>query len=200
MGWLRSLLVSPAALGPPVRVCFWPAGVGLGWQIWCSQSLSGSILALALLLGLLEQAHMAGIDLEKVQTLERHPDYGRDRRLYRFAWVLITTLGVELLGFYLASFGYLGLGLLVIMTSLLGFNLAAGVHLDLGGRQAIAPAPWYSRWLVLMLDGLGLAMAWLWLAKQAHLGIAVGFLSLTLGYTLIKLIHYGWSGPQSGVS
>ncbi len=191
-------LLLPAASHPRPRlhptwvgVCFFPAGLGLAWQLWSCPVLPGSILALGLLLGLLEQTHMARVDLEKVKTLGQHSDYGLDPRLYRFAWVLMVTLGGELVGFYLASFGYLGVGLLVIMLSLLGFNLAVGVQLEIGDRQPIQAAPWHSRGLVLSLDGLGVAMGCLWLAGQAQLGIATGFLTLTLVYNLTKLINYG---------
>ncbi|MFZ4639637.1 MAG: hypothetical protein ACOYMP_04420 [Nodosilinea sp.] len=181
-----------------VGACFLPAGLGLGWQLWFCPTLSDSILALGLLLGLLEQAHMARVDLEKVKTLGQHPDYGLDPRLYRFARVLMATLGTELLGFYLASFGYLGVGLVVIMLSLLGFNLAAGVQLETGDRQPIQAAPWHSRGLVLSLDGLGVAMGCLWLSGQGKLWVATGFLTLTLVYNLTKLINYGVKDRRTG--
>ena len=198
-------LLLPTASHTPVRLrptwvgaVFFPASLGLGWQLWSCPLLPGSILALGLLLGLLEQAHMARVDLEKVKILGQHPDYGRDPRLYRFARVLMVTLGGELLGFYLASFGYLGLGLVVIMLSLLAFNLVAGVELKVGDRQPIQTAPWHSRGLVLSLDGLGVGMGCLWLAGQAQLWVAIGFLSLTLVYSLTKLINYAVNDRQTG--
>lgn len=69
-------------------------------QIFVSEDLSGSILALGTLGMCLEQARMATVDLEQIAQFQEKIV---DPRLDRFLVVTISTIVLELLGFYLAA-------------------------------------------------------------------------------------------------
>ncbi|MGF1570275.1 MAG: hypothetical protein ACFCVD_19755 [Nodosilinea sp.] len=180
---------------------FLPAGLGLLAQVLQPHPLPHRILALALMLISVEQATMARVDLRQIALVERgltlHA-HGQDANLARFRRVVIATIGGELAGFYLAATGYLGGGVLVILTSLVGFNVAAGVRLDPAAAEPIQPAGMGSRLDVLAIDGVAMGLGILWIAHLARGWVAGGLLALVLVYAASKLMTYGANWLKEG--
>lgn len=185
-----SSLSSPVFPAPtPVLIrtsglLFIPAGLGLAWQVCSGQGLAHSLLALGLMLMTIEQARMAMIDLEQTAIVAQQTTDIRLIRFYRVLWVTITG---ELVGFYLAALGWLGWGAAIIMVSLTGFNLAAGLRLDTGANQPLQPLPLNQRLGVLLADGVALGLVILWLNNITRLWIGTGLLAICLGFQGIKL-------------
>lgn len=171
-------------------IVFWPAGLGLLRQGLQPLPWPQRLLALALGLMLVEQAHMARVDVRRVltvwQTLETEPPIEAPS-LTRFSAILALTLIGELGGFYLAAAGWLGLGMVTILLSLLGFNLSAN------GRfvgETFQPAGPRSRLDVLAMDLLALGLAMLWMLNWGRLGVASLLLGVTVIYGLAKVYAY----------
>jgi hypothetical protein len=171
-----------------VAIGFIPAGLGLLNQVIQPQPLPQRLLALALLLIVGEQAHMARTDLRQVAAVRQQQ---QDPRLPAFTRLLWATIAGELLGFYLAAAGFLGVGMVVIVGSVLGFNLAAQVRFE---EHRLQPAGPSHRWSVLVIDTLALALGGLWFIPQAQLGVAGLLLTLALIYSGAKLITYTRAG------
>ena len=122
----------PAALIWGSGALFGPAVLGLGWQVWAQPELSHRLLALGLLLTGIEQGRMAMVDLRQVAAVGQQVE---DRQLTRFYKILLLAIAGQLVGFYLAAAGWLGVGAGVMMMSIIGFNLAAGLQL----QPAVSP-------------------------------------------------------------
>ena len=167
-----------------VAICFLPAGLGLLSQGLQPLPLAQRWLALALGLMLMEQAHMARVDVQRWLAVR---SLGPTPRLNRFATVLTLTILGELAGFYLAAAGWLGWGMVTILVSLLGFNLLANGHFQDEGFQASGPR---ARWVVIGIDGIALGLALLWLASVGRLVVASGLLGVSLVYGVAKLYAY----------
>jgi hypothetical protein len=175
----------PAALAAAL---FIPAMVGLLYQAVQPHPWPHRLLAIALLLSSLEQAHMARIDLHQVALAE-----GRvaDPRLAQFRQVVALTVTGQVVGFSIAALGHLGWGMALILISLVGFNLAAPIRLILEEPVPIQAADWRSRLTVLALDGIALGLALLWIAQRAQPWVAGGLFAITLTYGGSKLWTYG---------
>jgi len=104
---------------------FIPAMVGMAVQLVIASSWADRLLILALLLLAPEQAHMAGADLRQIDRVSRQCPDPRLKSFYQLVWV--TILG-QLWGFYLAGVGQAGWGILIILISLIGFNLRASIR------------------------------------------------------------------------
>jgi hypothetical protein len=103
-------------------VLFMPAAVGLLYQAVQPHPWPHRLLAIALLLAIFEQAHMARVDLRNVEVISQRLG---DPRLKPFSRIVIWTVVGQLVGFYGAAVGYLGWGMATIMLSVIGFNLTA---------------------------------------------------------------------------
>ncbi len=166
---------------------FIPAAVGLLYQAGQPQPWPSRLLSIALLLMSLEQAHMARFDLRRVDLVERHQS---DPRLQRFRWIVWLTIVGQVLGFSVTAIGYLGWGMALILLSLVGFNLAAGIRLEPDSAVPIQAAGWRSRLSVLVLDVITLALALLWMAETAQPWVAGGVFTITMLYGGGKVLTY----------
>lgn len=167
-----------------VALCFLPAGLGLWSQGLQPLPLPSRLLALALGLMLLEQAHMARVDVKQVLTARRLES---TPRLERFTAVLVATILGELGGFYLAAAGWLGLGMMTILVSLLGFNLFVNGRFE---GQAFHPSGPRHRLDVIAIDLVALGLALLWLLDWGRMAVASLLLGVTLAYGVAKLYAY----------
>ena len=174
------MLIRPAVVG----ACFLPAGLGLLHQVGQPLPLPQRLLALALLLMLFEQAHMARVDLRQVAGARQQ---GYDPRLRRFTHILWATIAGEWVGFYLTAAGYLGLGAVVIVSSLLGFNLTSQVRFE---ANTLKPVGIRDRLDVIVIDLLALGLGLLWMLDLARLWVASILFGLTLIYGVAKLAAY----------
>ncbi|MEA5451734.1 hypothetical protein VB780_24370 [Leptolyngbya sp. CCNP1308] len=166
---------------------FMPAAVGLLYQAVQPHPWPYRLLALALLVGIFEQAHMARVDLRHVQIVGQR---WSDPRLQSFGRVVVWAVVGQLAGFYGAAAGYLGSGMAVIMLSVMGFNLMAKIRLEISSLQPIQAAGWRSRLGVLVLDAIALILALLWIAQQVQGWVAGGLFTITVVYGISKLITY----------
>ena len=167
-----------------VALCFLPAGLGLWSQGFQPLPLPNRLLALALGLMLLEQAHMARVDVRQVITAGR---VGTTPRLARFTAVLAATILGELGGFYLAAAGWLGLGMVTILISLLIFNLLANGRFEGNTFQPAGPR---TRLDVIAIDLLALGLVLLWMLDWGRMAVASLLLGVTLAYGAAKIYAY----------
>jgi hypothetical protein len=100
---------------------------------------------------------------------------------------LALTLIGELGGFYLAAAGWLGLGMVTILVSLLGFNLVANGRFT---GETFQPAGPRSRLDVIAIDLLALGLAVLWMLNWGRLGVASLLLGVTVIYAMAKVYAY----------
>lgn len=162
-----------------VALSFVLPGLGLLYQGLTPQAWPHRLLALAMLLLLIEQAHMARVDGHRAaQVAARYPNQAR-----RFQNVLGVTIAVEWLGFALAAAGFLGLGASVVVIALLGFNLASNISFA-GDRLWLAGPR--DRWGVILADCVGLGLMGLWQLPLAQPWVGSGALGLMGLYWAIK--------------
>lgn len=144
--------------------------------------LSSQLLALALLLLCIDQARMAVVDLENVKQVKQQVP---DPRLNNFYRVTISTIVVELLGFY-GSYLWLGWGAVLVLLSQVWFNLLAGIQLQPAEENPIQAWGIPERSIVLIADGIGLILVSLWILQIAPLWMASGLLMMVVIYGWVK--------------
>lgn len=167
MAWLMFLL-------------FFPASLGLLSQIVGGNELSHQLLALGLLLLCADLARMALVDLKQIKQVKQQV---QDARLDNFYWVTVSTIVLELLGFY-SSYIWLGWGAILVLLSQLWFNFLARIQLQPTEEKPIQSWGVPERKFVLLADGVGVILVSLWLLQIAPLWMA----SVLLGMIVI----YGW--------
>lgn len=153
------------------------------------QGLGHWLLSIGVLLLLLEQTHMATIDLRalsavKAKVSETAPV---QEQLQRFHRITISTIAMELLGFYMAGVN-LGWGVVTVLTSQVWFHLFAGVELHPTAVEPIKLSGPLQR-PVLLADGVGIILAGFWLAGIAPVAIGAVLLGIGAMYGGVK---YGW--------
>jgi hypothetical protein len=161
---------------------FLPASLGLLFQLVLFLTAPPRLFATALVLLSLEQARMAVIDLQQIATVRQNYE---DPRLTRFQGVVLITIGLELLGFYL-SLGWLGWGALVVLGSQLFFNGVAQIELDPTQSEPILACGWSHRKAVLGANILGLGLVGMWLLGIGHGAIAASLLAIVIAYLGLK--------------
>ncbi len=180
-----------------ILLLFLPAGLGLLIQaaypalnpIVAPLSGSQRLLSLSLALFCLELAHMARVDLGNIAAIAVSPE---DSRLRRFFRVTVSTVVLEVVGFYVALVS-LQWGAIAIIFSQLWFNLLAGIQLWPGQSPPITPLGISERRAVLVANGLGLGLISLWPLPAVRIWIAVGLLTLIILFLIIK---YGWQKAE----
>jgi hypothetical protein len=112
--------------------------------------------------------------------------------------VWATILG-QLLGFYLAAVGQVGGGLVIILNSLIGFNLLASIRLVPGDKAPIIACGPQDRIEVLVLNGVAGSLGCLWWMNLGRLWAAVGILLIAAVYVAAKFKSYykTWRNPAS---
>lgn len=160
------------------------------------QTVAGRLLALTLLLLCIELAHMAWVDLRNIQMVEQSSD---DSRLPLFYGVVVSTIVLELLGFYGAMFS-LQWGGVVVIASQLWFNLLAKVQLWPFRETSIEPFGVSKRLSVLFANGSGLVLLLFWSAADSQLWISLLLLLLVVGFLFIKYIFSDVPAPRAEAS
>lgn len=182
-----------------VTILFIPAIVGLAIQLATFNSLANQLFILALFLLAPEQAYMAWVDLRRISLLTR---MGLSRHLEGFTRLVWMTILGQLLGFYLAAFGFLGWGFLVVLFSLIGFNLLATIRLEPDAESPITPRDAKERRIILALNGFAACLGLFWLVNLAETVAAAGILTIVLMYVSSKWVVYGkaWRRNRSNLS
>lgn len=190
-----------------IYLLFVPATIGLAWHALYSATLAQQLLASALVLFCIELAIMAKVDLDSIAAVREaaHP-LELNQPLNQFLFVVVSTVVLELLGFYAALFS-LPIGALVVVFSQLWFNLLAQIQLRLGQSPALIPFSIAQRLPVVLANGLGLGLISLWFAPtlssilplelssgivmQMRRWISGGLLALVLLFLLVKYLVVG---------
>lgn len=182
-----------------VPVLFLPAGLGLLMEISAAATTAERVLAAAIALFCPELARMAWVDLSNVaavtqqteqvaeQMAEQMAEQARDSRLNRFHAVVISTIVLEITGFYLAMLSLPG-GAIAVIFSQLWFNLLADIQLYPGQTPAIVPFGRADRRAVLIANGIGLGLLGLWFWQEIRIWLASGLFLLIIIFLLIKYV------------
>ncbi len=183
-------MIKPSVIKPFVilMALYVAAGVGLTTELILSPDWSARLLSLALLLLGADQARMAIVDLKNIQAVSeqiKSTPVKHDPRLTRFSQVTISTIGLELLGLYLAWW-HLGWGAFGVMCSQIWFNSLAGVQLNPHIDTPIQPWGIRDRGVILIADITGLGLILLWILDIGPLMDAIGLLAMVLTYGLMK--------------
>lgn len=166
---------------------FLPAGLGILLRAVQAASLAERLLAIALALFCPELARMALVDASNLTAIAQHQ---QDSRLDRFLNVLISTVVLELFGFYIAFFS-LPVGGIVVISSQLWFNLLAGIALYPGRIPAVTSLGIAERTPILIANGLGLLLLGLWMLwpdSDIRIGVAAGVLLLITLFLGLKYL------------
>ncbi|MEM8543449.1 MAG: hypothetical protein AAGF66_05590 [Cyanobacteria bacterium P01_H01_bin.119] len=161
---------------------FFPAGAGLLIQGLLAQTWDSRLIGLAAVVLCAEQGRMAAVDLNNITALRRQTV---DVRLDRFQWVMISTIVVELVGFYVALV-WLGWGALIVLASQVWFHSLVKVEL-----QPQKDPPYYGRAIaqrlpVLMADGIALMLIGLWMVRIMPLVAAIALFTIVALYGVVK--------------
>ena len=176
-----------------VPVLFLPAGLGLLIEIFAAATTAERVLAAAIALFCPELARMAWVDLSNVaavtqqteQVAEQMAEQPRDSRLNRFHAVVISTIVLEITGFYLAMLSLPG-GAIAVIFSQIWFNLLADIQLYPGQTPAIVPFGRADRRAVLIANGIGLGLLGLWFWQEIRIWLASGLFLLIIIFLLIN--------------
>lgn len=186
-----------------ISALYLPAGMGLLWQSVLLQSLSESLLSLALTLFCAELARMAVVDLDNAAAIaseqiasgqggyaEEDADKNTEKStnenaLSKFRTVVTSTVVLELIGFYLAL-RFVASGAAVVIFSQLWFNLRVNVQLWPGLNPAVTPFELQQRIPVLVANVLALLLVSLWFISSWQLWLSSGLLILITCFLLVK--------------
>lgn len=198
-----------------VSLLFLPAGVGFLVQVFTAGTLPESLIALALGLFCPELARMAFVDLDNIDAIaEQHlsqeasqstaePSAAgsavespiEDTRLRHFLRIVISTIVLELIGFYVALVS-LPLGAGIVIFSQLWFNLLAGIQLWPGQTPAITSFGIAERGAVLSANMLGLVFLSCWPISSLQVWLSSGLLILIVLFLVIKYVIPGLQPSQ----
>jgi hypothetical protein len=158
---------------------------GLTYQLILHPDWSSRLLTIALLLLGIDQARMAVVDWQNIQTMR--DQISDEPRLDWFSKITLSTIVLELVGFFLAWW-QIGWGTALVLLSQIWFNGLAGVQLFPTMDQPIQPFGWRDRLVVLVGDGVGLGLTMLWIWQIQALGMAIGLLLMVLIYGIVKYL------------
>ncbi|MEO0825033.1 MAG: hypothetical protein AAFX95_21050 [Cyanobacteria bacterium J06639_16] len=165
-----------------VSILFLPAFIGLLIRVGLATSLDQRFIALGAVMLCLEQSRMAAVDLHHVAQAKVQI---QDCRLDRFHWVTLSTISIELIGFY-AAVRWLGWGSLIVLASQVWFHLLAGIELQPDIDPPFQIRGIRQRLPVLAADVIALGLMGLWIAQSAALVAATLLFSITTTYGLVK--------------
>lgn len=176
-----------------VPLLFVPASAGILFRITQAQSLSEQLLVLALLIFCPELAWMAKVDLDNIAAVRAQPLPGlelpgqplEDSRLGTFHKIVVSTIVLELLGFY-AVLASLQWGGITIIFSQLWFNLLAKIQLFPQEKQSVISFGLFERWPVLVANVIGLLLLAVWSVCECRLWLSSALLALIALFLLIK--------------
>ncbi len=108
-----------------------------------------------------------------------------DSRLNHFYKITISTIVLEIIGFYLALLSLQG-GALIIIFSQIWFNILAGVQLAVEGSPAVVPFGVAERKAVLVANAIGFGLICCWPIEPVRIWLALGLLVLIALFLIIK--------------
>lgn len=164
---------------------FFPASLGVLGQVFQPQMLHHQLLAWGLFLLAIDQAKMAVLDLEQIETITHQT---LDPRLTRFYWVTTSTIVIELIGFYLAA-RYLGVGILLVLGSQVWFNALVRIRIDPTQINPIQTKPYLEKVLLFLANLLGMGLISLWMADINPALIVGSLWAIAIAYGGIKIVQ-----------
>ena len=111
--------------------------------------------------------------------------FATEQDLNRFFWVVISTVVLEIVGFYTALFLPVW-GALTVIVSQIWFNLLASVQLFPGRMPAVVPFGISQRLDVLAANSAAVLLLILWLVFEMKMLSAVGLLTLVGLFLMVK--------------
>jgi len=167
---------------------FFPASLGLVGQVIGGDGLAAQRLAIAFLMFSVEQTRMAVIDLEQITAVRQQTrEQVQDDRLNYFYRVTVSTIVLELIGFYIAAI-WLGWGAVLVLLSQVWFNCFSAIQLYPTDASPIQSWGIPKRIPVLIADGIGLTLVGLWIANFLPLWTASGILGLAIVFGFVKYV------------
>ncbi|MGK7939212.1 MAG: hypothetical protein AB4062_03470 [Crocosphaera sp.] len=170
-----------------IILLFFPASLGLVWTIFFQPTWSEKVLAFALFLMSLEQARMAKVDLDNIRIVQEKSK--EVDKVKTFLGITIITIIVELLGFYWASF-FLYWGAIIVLISLIFFNIFAKIKLHPTEEIMIEPCQISQRLPILLADGLAIILINLGKIDFFPLLMSSVLLGIIVIYGIIKYSIY----------
>lgn len=165
---------------------FFPACLCILRQVIWGQEITHQLVAVGMFLFCLEQARMAAKDLQQIADAKKQV---QDTRLDNFSTVAISTIFLELLGFYTSSVS-LGWGSVLILLSQVWFNLFAGIKIYPLAENVLQPWKISERLPVLIADILGLLLVSFWMLQIASFWISWALFIMATFYCSIKLVLF----------
>lgn len=169
-----------------IFLLFFPASLSILIQVIWGQELTHQLLASGLFLFSIEQARMAAKDLQLIAAAKQQV---KDIRLNTFSFITISTIFLEIIGFYISSV-WLGWGTILILLSLVWFNLFAPIKIHPEAEIVIQPWEISERLPVLIADAIALVLLTLWMWQIASVWISWGIFYLVIVYCSIKFGQY----------
>jgi hypothetical protein len=164
---------------------FFPASLAILRQVIWGIELTDRFLALGTFLFCLEQARMAVKDLQQITDAKQQIN---DSRLGLFFQITISTIFIEIIGFYLSSIWF-GWGAILILTSQIWFNSFANLKIDVYPEIILYEWKVQERLPVLVADFCGLILVGFWIKGIASEWIAYGLFGMVILYGGTKVIR-----------
>ncbi|WP_017296153.1 hypothetical protein [Geminocystis herdmanii] len=198
-----------------LKVClfilFFPASFGLLWQSLTLNNLSEQLISFSFFLFSLEQARMAFVDITSYSLGKSNNSYnydiltqeikqesqkvnltsqdtifdGENNNLSQFLFVIISTIIIELFGFYLSLFS-LGWGAIFVVISLIWFNSLAPLKVLETDKFSLTNYTFSDKIFILFADFICLVLMSLWVINFYPLTIAFIILFITLTFAGVK--------------
>jgi hypothetical protein len=165
-----------------IFLLFFPACLGILGQVIRTQIFDHRLLALGLLIFAIDQAKMAVLDLKNIKIAKEKI---KDIRLQYFYYTTISTIALELIGFYLASM-QLGWGIILVLGSQVGFNFFANIRIQPNEFTIIEDKTFSEKIVVLMADIVALILIGFWMNAIAPLSIVLTLWTMAIAYGCIK--------------
>jgi hypothetical protein len=165
-----------------IFLLFFPACLGILGQVIRSEAFDHRLLALGLLIFAVDQAKMAVLDLKNIKSAKEKI---KDIRLQYFYYIVISTIALELIGFYIASV-QLGWGIILVLVSQVGFNFFANIRLQPTESTIIQEKPFSEKIAVLIADIIALILIGFWMNAIAPLTIVLTLWTMAIAYGCIK--------------
>jgi len=165
-----------------IFLLFFPACLGILSQIIRPESFDHCLLALGLLIFTIDQARMAVLDLKNIESAREKIE---DIRLRYFYYTTISTIALELIGFYVASV-QLGWGIILVLVSQVGFNFFANIRIQPNELTIIEDKTFSEKIVVLIADIVALILIGFWMNAIAPLSIVLTLWTMAIVYGCIK--------------
>ncbi len=166
-------------------ILFAGSGAGLLMQILTVSTLSHRLLAIAVLLMGIDQARMAIVDLTNVHVLRDSPKITNPSRLEHFYRITLSTIALELVGFYVST-QWLGWGCVIVLLSQLWFNTLANVQLTPAADTVIQDFGISTRAPVLLANCVATIPVILFIFDIFPLVMAIVLFSMVCLYAIVK--------------